>query len=424
MSTDNVRTSGPEIDRAEKVQGFVAPGYEAVEQAFAENFRSKGDVGAAFALYADGRKVVDLWGGVADKRAMAPYTDTTLQLVFSATKGVTALLANLLAQRGALDVDAPVSDYWPEFAAQGKQDIPVRWLLCHKAGLPYIEAPLSLDQLLAWEPAVEALAAQKPVWEPGTEHGYHAVTFGWLVGEVLRRVTGRTVGELVRTELSEPLGLDLWIGLPDEQQERVAPLTYTGLRRDGDADDGVAGTGLSGNDFGTLIEQIFGPDSLLMKALDGASGIFTQKGVFNRPEVRAAEIPSANGVATARSLAKLYAATIGPVDGPDGNDDALLTKEQVAAATTPQATGPDKVIMLDTDFGLGYLRSSKYSRYGGRNAFGHTGAGGSVAFADPDQGIGFAYTTCRMMHGIAGDPRTRALVAAVYDALGVAPTYV
>jgi CubicO group peptidase (beta-lactamase class C family) len=420
VSTDN-------LEAEVTVGGFVAPGYEPVEQAFAENFRSRGDVGAAFALYSDGRKVVDIWGGVADKRAMTPYTDDTLQLVFSSTKGVTALLANLLVQRGILDVDAPVTDYWPEFGAAGKQDIPVRWLLCHKAGLPAIEAPLTLDQLLAWEPAVEALAAQEPVWEPGAAHGYHAVTFGWLVGEVLRRATGRNVGDLVQSELSGPLGLELWIGLPEDQQARVAPLTYTGLNRDAPKNDGVAGTGLGGGDLATMIEKLLGPDSLLMRALDGAPGVFTERGIFNRPEVRAAELPAANGVTTARSMAKLYAATIGPVEDTDkpqhSTSNALLTNDQLTAATSRQTSGPDKVLIVDTDFGLGYMRASSYSPYGGARAFGHSGAGGSVGFADPEHGIGFAYTMNRMMHGLAGDPRIKGLVTAVYDVLGVEPTY-
>lgn len=459
MSTDNQRAIGGEVtvaggdaDRAADsadvpggVHGFVAPGYEPVERAFVDNFRSKGDVGAALALYADGRKVVDLWGGLAEKRSRTPYTEDTLQLVFSSTKGVTALLTNLLAQRGDLDVDAPVAEYWPEFAVGGKADIPVRWLLCHKAGLPSIEAPLSLDQLLAWDPAVEALAAQEPVWPPGTEHGYHALTFGWLVGEVLRRATGRTVGELVRTELSEPLGLELWVGLPEDQVARVAPLTATGLKRGGSSTpgatpsssgDGSGASGGGGSDLGSLIEQFLGSDSLLMKALDGAPGVFTQPGIFNRPEVLAAELPAANGVTSARSLAKLYAATIGPVEAEVGVgprsagvshswvERALLTNDQIAAATTSQTSGADKVLLVPTDFGLGYMRASAYSPYGGRRAFGHSGAGGSVGFADPEHGIGFSYTMNRMMHGLSGDPRVKGLVSAVYESLGIDPSFV
>ncbi|HKY67688.1 MAG TPA: serine hydrolase domain-containing protein, partial [Acidimicrobiales bacterium] len=169
------------------IGGTVEPGFEGVRDAFAANFAEHGEVGAGFSLVVDGRTVVDLWGGVADVATMAPYEQDTLQLVFSSTKGATALCAALLAQRGELDVDAPVAAYWPEFGQHGKGDIPVRWLLCHKAGLAYIDSPVAMDDLLAWDPAVEALAGMAPLWEPGTAHGYHAVTYGWLVGEVIRR---------------------------------------------------------------------------------------------------------------------------------------------------------------------------------------------------------------------------------------------
>ena len=422
--------------QAVTVGGTVAPGYEGVREAFARNFADHGEVGAAVALYRDGRKVVDLWGGVADAATMAPYGEDTLQLVFSSTKGVTALCANLLAQRGDLDIDAPVAEYWPEFAQAGKAAVPVRWLLCHKAGLPAIAAPLTLEQCLAWDPAVEALAAQAPEWEPGTAHGYHAVTYGWLVGEVIRRVTGRSVGRFVADELAGPLGLDLWVGLPDEQQARVAPLTNRGLRRRRPAGDGE-GAGMEAEaapaddeEPPTLvetIEQFLGPDSLLLRALAGATSpsgeyLFVGDGVFNLPEVRAAELPAANGVATARSLARLYAATIGEVEGSDLGP--LLTPEQVAAAREVQTQGGDRVLVLPTTFGLGYMTSSAAFPYGGPASFGHTGAGGSVSFADPENGLGFSYVMNRMAAGLAGDPRSAGLIRAAYEAIGVTPTYV
>ena len=171
-----------------------------------------------------GSKVVDLWGGVADPATNRPYGESTLQLVFSTTKGATAACANLLMQRGQLDIDAPVVTYWPEFGTAGKENIPVRWLLCHKAGLPIIDKPLSLAEVLEWDPVVAALSVQEPVWEPGTAHGYHALTYGWLVGEVVRRVDGRSLGTFFAEEIAEPLGLEFWIGLPESQEHRVAPL--------------------------------------------------------------------------------------------------------------------------------------------------------------------------------------------------------
>jgi CubicO group peptidase (beta-lactamase class C family) len=337
--------------------------------------------------------------------------------VFSTTKGATALCANLLAQRGELDVDAPVATYWPEFAEGGKGDIPVRWLLCHKAGLPYIDTHVELEGLLAWHPAVEALAAMTPLWDPGTTHGYHAVTYGWLVGEVVRRITGRTLGTFFADEVAAPLGLDFWIGLPDAQQARVAPLTNRGLAASAAVD--------SEEPFGDLVatvEKLLGPDSMLVRALGGAVSMpFVVEGAFNRHDVRAAELPAANGVTNARSLARMYAATIGPVDGVTAGP--LLTPAQVAAASTTQTDGADACLVFETTFGLGYMTASPFSPYGSARSFGHAGAGGSVGFADPENGVGFGYVMNRMLANLSGDPRSQGLVRAAYDAIGVTPTY-
>ena len=403
------------------IGGSVAPGFEGVLDAFARNFSEHGEAGAAFALVVDGRTVVDLWGGVADVNAGTPYGPDTLQLVFSTTKGATAVCANLLAQRGELDVDAPVTEYWPEFAAAGKGDIPVRWLLCHKAGLPYVEGELTLADVLGWEAPVEGLAAMEPVWEPGTAHGYHAVTYGWLVGELVRRVSGRSLGTFFAEEVAGPLGLEFWIGLPDEQQARVAPLTNRGLRA-GDGtplsdDDGLGG-------LVTQLEALLGPGSLLAKALGGATSMpLAVDGAFNLPEVRAAELPAANGVTNARSVARMYAAAIGPVEGA-GGVAPLLTPDQVAAAATTQTEGNDRVLFFETTFGLGFMTASPFSPYGSPRAFGHAGAGGSVGFADPEHGVGFGYVMNRTMTNMSGDPRSRGLVAAVHEALGTTPAFV
>lgn len=397
------------------IEGTVAPGFEGVRDAFERNFTEHGEVGAGFSLIHDGAVVVDLRGGVADVSTLSPYTEDTLQLVFSTTKGATAILASLLAQRGELDVDAPVTEYWPEFGQAGKDGIPVRWLLCHKAGLPYVDRELDLDECLAWDAPVKALAAMTPIWEPGTRHGYHAVTYGWLVGEVIRRITGRSVGQFFAEEVAGPLALDFWIGLPDEQQARVAPLTNTGLNRDA---PGMAAESPDGEARGMIeeLEALLGPGSLLIKALGGTASLaLAGNGVFNKSEVRAAELPAANGVTNARSLARMYAAVIGEIDG----IGPLLTPEQVAAATTTQTSGADEVLMMETTFGLGFMTSSPFSPYGGPASFGHAGAGGSVGFADPENGLGFGYVMNRMMTNLSGDPRTRGLVSAVYDAIGV-----
>jgi CubicO group peptidase (beta-lactamase class C family) len=405
-------------DGTVEIGGTVAPGFEGVREAFVRNFTENGEVGAGFSLVHDGRTVVDLWGGVADAATGAPYTDDTLQLVFSTTKGATAVCANLLAQRGELDVEAPVTEYWPEFGQAGKADVPVRWLMGHRAGLPYVNAPIELDACLAWDPAVEALAAMEPLWEPGTAHGYHAVTYGWLVGEVVRRISGRSLGRFFADEVAGPLGLEFWIGLPADQEPRVAPLTNRGLRRDeaeGDQTEGLS-------DLVSQIEQFLGPGSMLALALGGGSTMpFIGNGVFNRPEVRAAEVPAANGVTNARSLARMYAAVVGPVEGV--SDGPLLTSEQVEAAATTQTQGADRVLMFETTFGLGFMTSSEFSPYGSTASFGHAGAGGSVGFADPENGLGFGYVMNRTMTNMSGDPRSRGLVAAAYDAIGVTPAF-
>ena len=409
-------------NEAVAIGGSVEPGYEGVREAFARNFVEHGDVGAACTLYVDGRRVVDLWGGVADVDTGAPYRGDTLQLVFSSTKGATALCANLLAQRGELDVDAPVASYWPEFGRDGKDDVTVRWLLCHKVGLPFVEADLTLDEALAWDPVVDALAAQRPHWEPGSAHGYHAVTYGWLVGEVVRRITGKSLGTFFRDEIAAPLGLEFWIGLPEEQQARVAPLIQWGSLGGGDAAGGLAAEAPDPA-LAELIRQFMGPDTLLGKALGAPNNVIADaEGGFNNPAVRAAEIPAANGVTNARSLARFYAGLTGTVEG--GPSQPILDADQVAKASELQTSGPDKCLQFETTFGLGFFVASAFAPYGGAKSFGHTGAGGSVGFTDPENGIGFGYVMNKMGMSLNGDPRSGGLIRAVYDAIGVTPTYV
>lgn len=390
-----------------EISGVVAPGWEGVRTAFEKNVDEGLEIGAAYAVHHEGRLVVDLWGGT--------YRPDTLQLVFSTTKGWTAILASLLAQRGELDIDAPVASYWPEFAAEGKGDIPVRWLLSHQAGLPYPTEACTLDDVLGWDGVVAKLAASTPVWEPGTAHGYHAVTYGFLVGEVLRRITGRSVGTLLRDEVAGPLGLDLWIGLPDEQQGRVEPLVGgIGAAASEDVDPALK----------ELMAQFLGPDSLLGKALS-CHGALGEPGIFNEPALRAAELPAANGVGDARSLSRLYAAVVGDVEAderfPAGH--RLLTDDTIAAATTRQTEGNDKCLFFETVFGLGFFLSSPFAPYGGPRGFGHTGAGGSLGFADPDNALGCGYVMSKMQQSLNGDARSARLIRATYRAIGVEPAF-
>ncbi len=215
--------SGPDTS-AKSVTGLVEPGFEAVRDAFARNFEEGSELGSAFCVHVEGRKVVDLTGGSFDAAGSRPYGADALQLVFSSTKGATAVCANLLAQRGLLDLDAPVATYWPEFARAGKESMPVRYLLCHQAGVPAVDRRLSPEELQAWTPIIDALAEQTPFWKPGTAHGYHAITYGYLVGEVVRRITGRSLGTFFAEEVAGPLGLEFLIGLPAELEARVSPI--------------------------------------------------------------------------------------------------------------------------------------------------------------------------------------------------------
>lgn len=391
-----------------EIRGTVEAGYEPVREAFERNFVENGDIGAGFCLYVDGAKVVDLTGGVRDTDGTA-YDDTTLQLVFSSTKGVTATCAHLLAQRGELDLDAPVADYWPEFSTAGKADIPVRWLLSHQAGLVDVDRAMTVEEALDWTTICDALADSPPLWEPGTGYGYHAVTYGWLVGEVVRRVAGVDFGEFVRREISEPLGLDLWVGLPDDEQHRVSPLINSGMpglptpEPAGDADSRTDAPSLVG-----MLDMLLGEGNLLGRALTAPGGAFADDQVWNEARVRSAQIPAANGVTNAASLARMYAALVSEVDGV-----RLLDADTLERAITPQVSGPSTVPLLDIPFALGFMTHSPLSPLLNGRSFGHYGAGGSLGFADPDRRVAGAYVMNAAQLAIAGDARTLGLLAAV-----------
>ena len=383
-----------------RINGYVAPGFERVKDAFSANFEKHGEVGAAFCLYHRGKKVVDLWGGVADVDSGRPWAEDSIVLVFSSTKGATAICAHLLAQRGELDLDAPVARYWPEFAAGGKQDIPVRWLLSHRVGLPIFDEPLTIEEFLAWEPPVKALAAQSPVWEAGTAHGYHAGTYGWLVGEVIRRISGKSVGTFFADEVAGPLGLDFWIGLPESEESRVVPVISVDLQ-EGEMDQEAVTQRRR-----DLLEAARDPDSLLGKAAT------TTPLDPNTREYHTAEIPAGNGITDARSLARMYASLIG--DGVDGV--RLLSDETVENAIAEESNGRDEVLQIATRFGLGFSLDQEGS-LGQEGAFGHSGAGGSLGFADPKAGIGFGYVMNQMQLVAGDDPRTLTLIAAAHESL-------
>ncbi len=404
-----------------EIRGTVEPGFEQVRDAFQKNFDSHGDVGAAVSLYVEGQAVVNLTGGMTTQGT--EYNANTLQMVFSSTKGATALCAHILAQRGLLDFNAPVSQYWPEFAAAGKAEIPVSWLMCHKSGLIDTTRRLTLDDALDWDTVVSALAESTPVWEPGTQHGYHAVTFGWLVGEIVRRVSGKSIGEFFATEVADPLGLDFWIGLPSQEHDRVSQLIPMGAPEGLDLEvlATAAGSSSAGESTGAeeikdqasiglvqMLDLLLGPDNLAGRALSAPGGAFLDQEVWNTPELWSAMIPAANGVTNANSLARMYAACVGEVDGV-----RLLTEETMERAIEVQTDGADAVLMFPIPFAQGFMRTSDFSPLSGERSFGHYGAGGSVGFADPDRKMAFGYVMNQMQFGLAGDPRTAALIAAV-----------
>ena len=380
-----------------EINGTVAQGFEKVADVFRGNFEEYPELGAGFALYADGEAKVDIWAGVADASSGRAWDENTLQLVFSTTKGAAAICVARLVDAGRLSYDDTVASHWPEFAAAGKEHVTVRQLMSHQAGLPYVDQVLSLDDLLAVGPVVEALAAQAPVWEPGTTHGYHALTYGWLAGELVRRIDGRSIGTYVAEEIAAPLGIDFWIGLPESEEQRVSTLASAPPPTDP-------------AEFAMLM-QMMGPGTIGFKALTMNGSLMAlgaAKNPFNTRAIHATEMPAANGITNASSLAKMYAATVSDVDG-----IRLLSPEVMRAASAEAVDGPDAALIADTRFGMGFMLDNETVPLLGPNAFGHAGAGGSLGQADPDSGVGYGYVMNQMLGGIAGDPRTVRLNDAV-----------
>jgi CubicO group peptidase (beta-lactamase class C family) len=316
-----------------------------------------------------------------------------------------ALCAHQLVERGRLDLDAPVAEYWPDFGQRGKRNLPVRWLLCHRAGLPAVREMLPPEALYDWTMITEALAAEEPWWTPGTAHGYHAITFGWLVGEVVRRVDGRGVGTYFRQEIAEPLGLDFHIGLADPEHHRVSELSELGA------------TGLDELDpsaLGLMQVVLTDPQGMSAKAFMNPPSIAL--GV-NNAEWRRAEIPGANGHGAARALARVYGAL---ARGGDLDGVHVLDPAGIARLSTEQSYGPDLVLQVPTRFGLGVMlpQQRRDARFGpSERAFGHPGAGGALGCADPEAKIGFGYTPNLLGPHILLDPRAVALLEAVYASL-------
>ncbi|MFI9393728.1 serine hydrolase domain-containing protein [Streptomyces bauhiniae] len=384
-----------------RVNGTVAEGFEPVAEAFAANFARLGERGAAVAVYRDGHRVVDLWAGTRDVDGSAPWELGTAQIVRSATKGVAAAALLLLHQRGLLDLDAPVGAYWPEFKAAGKERTLVRDLLAHRAGVPVLDRPLTPAEAADPDLGAAAVAAQAPVWEPGTDHGYHAQTYSWLTGELVRRVTGRPVGEFIAAEIAGPAGADVWLGLPSSEQARVG--------RVGPVTAPETTGALKVRPKRAVADAYADPSSLTRRAFAAITPLPDE----NAPGYRSAALPASNGIATADGLARVYASLIGEVDG----GTRLFTPETMELARAEASAGPDRVLVVGTRFGLGFMLHGPASPLLSPTAFGHPGRGGALAFADPESGIAFGYVTNGFQGGVTADPRAQALVRAVRSAL-------
>ncbi|WP_314173281.1 serine hydrolase domain-containing protein [Streptomyces winkii] len=375
-------------------EGWADEGFGAVADAFSRNVAEAPELGAAVAVFVGGRKVVDLWGGIADERTGRPWRQETAVPVFSCAKGIVSLCAHLLAQEGHLDLDAPVSRYWPEFAQHGKEAVTCRMVLGHRAGLPVLDRSPGFEEIAAWTPVIRAIEEQKPLWEPGTAYEYHGHVFGFLIGEVVRRITGLTPGAYFRRTVGDPLGLRAWIAVPRAETGDLARLVEAEGR-----------------------PELPPPDSLITRIVT-MNGALTFPGLdephgWNDPALLGMELPGAGGAASASGLAGLYAAAVTGIDG----GPRLLAAETVGAAVRETSSGETwSGLDLGQRWGSGFLLDSESRPLLGARSFANDGAGGQFGFGDDEAGVGFGYVANRMIG--YGDARARRLTDALRGCLG------
>jgi CubicO group peptidase (beta-lactamase class C family) len=399
-----------------ELHGFYHPQFESIAHEFERNFRERGEVGASVSLTLEGETVVDLWGGAARLPEGMPWQEDTVSIVFSCTKGATALCAHILAARGQLDLDAPVAHYWPEFGQNGKENIPVRMLLNHQCGLPAVRKPLPPGAFYDWNTVVEALAEETPFWTPGTAQGYGMVTFGWLVGEVVRRISGKSLGTFFREEVAQPLGLDFWIGLPEEHENRTARMIPAPLPGENDP-------------VSPFNARMVDPTSIQFLSLMNTGGYLLPDATgtmsYDNRQAHAAEIGGAGGITNARGLARMYAPLAN--GGKLGNVELVDADTLARMSAVSAATNTDQTLLVATRYALGFFKTIDNRRHGigmqdsallSEEAFGHPGAGGSLGFADPAARLSFGYTMNKMGQGVLLNERGQSLVDAAYHSLG------
>ena len=380
-----------------QIQGYFDLKFEAVKDAFAALFENPQERGAALCIKVGGETVVDIWAGVADKDGTEAWNSDTILNLFSCTKTFTAVTALQLVGEGKLELDAPVARLWPEFAAAGKEKITLRQLLCHQAGLPALHELLPAEALYDWNAMIQALAAEQPWWTPGEGHGYAPITYGWLVGELLRRADGRGPGESIVARTAKPLGLDFHVGLDDAEFPRVAHIA----RAKGNLGDAAAQR--------LLKCMMTEPTSMPTRAFTNPPSIMTST---NKPEWRRMQQPAANGHGNARALAGFYAGLL---------DGSLLESDLLNELTREHCRGEDKTLLTSTRFGLGCMLDQPdvaNATYGlGPKAFGHPGAGGSSGFADPERDLAFGFVTNTLGPYVLMDPRAQKLARVVGECL-------
>jgi CubicO group peptidase (beta-lactamase class C family) len=377
------------VNNLVEIQGHVAPGFGLVADEFERNFADRGELGAAFTVIRDGEPLVDLCGGMADRATGRPWTADTLQILFSGTKGMVSACLLLLLQRGCLELEAPVAKYWPEFAASGKRDVRVHDLVTHSVGLPGLEVPVTWREAVDGRKMAALLARQQRSSDPRATQTYHAATFGWMSGELVRRIDGRSIGRFFSEEIARPLDLEIWIGLPEELEPRVSTVEL--------GDTWGGGIGILGSDVA---------EDPLRRAVDNPPRYDPEDFPWNERAWHAAEVPSSNGIGTARSIARFYASL-----------DQLLSPETLLLGSTPLGTRYDPLLGKVTSFGVGFeLQTDRLPLGPPADAFGHGGAGGSKHGRWPRQRLGFSYVM-NLLNDEAVDRRGPALLNALYSCL-------